>query len=125
MGERVIDHDGFSTAKRHHVAFGALYQTPPTRGQVKSHLRAPQTKALEVDQVDVSAISRRDNASVGESNCARRGLSLAVNDLLEWDGRLPVSYPVGQHEGGHTAVANGATMRTGIGQAHQGVGRGM
>ena len=103
-----------------HVAAGLLHQAPAAGGQVVRHARRLEREPVVVDQVQVGAHARGDDAAVAQA-VQRRGLrGLAVHHVLERQLRPAgaVAGPVREHERGHAAVADRAAVRAAVAEAH-------
>ena len=103
------------------VPVGPLHQPPPARGQVVGHLRRAQRQPLQVDHVDVALEPRGEQAAVVQAEELRGQPGLPAHDVLERQRRSARAalHPVRQHEGGHTAVADGAAVGAGVRQPEQ------
>ena len=107
------------------VARCPLHEPPPPGGKVVRHARRSERERVEVDQVQVGAHARGDDAAVGETVEAGRLRRLAVDDVLQRQPRTAgaVACPVREHERRHAAVADRPAVRSGIAQTRCGCRR--
>jgi hypothetical protein len=101
------------------VARRALDQAPPTSRQVVDHLGPLQGKRIEVDDVDVGLVSRRQQAAIIQAIGRRRAARLLGHQELQRQLRpaRAVAAPQRQQRGRRGGIADHADMRAAIGDA--------
>ena len=99
------------------VAVRSLEDSAATGREVVGELRATDREAVVVDDVQVGAVARGENAAIEQANRASGVAGLALDQELERDSTLgPLAAPVLQQRGGERSVADGADMSSAVAQ---------
>ena len=98
-------------------------QTSATGRQVVDHLGIDQGQCIEVDDVQIGLVPRRDHASIVEAVQPSGILGHLMHRELEREGGSlgAVATHVGEHIGGHARVTERAAMRAAVREPEYGM----
>ena len=96
-----------------------LHEAPSVGRQVEGHVRRFHVQTVEVDEIDVGLVARRQPSAVGQAVQARRPHGLLVHDELDGQplAANAVATPVREVERRQTDVADDSAVGAAVGAA--------